>query len=62
MARTLCVVTLPTSSWQRIVLQFSDYELLKEKCDFYLQNQQSENMVIISGYASSADALGERYA
>lgn len=40
LARTLCVVTLPTSSWQRIVLRFSDYELLKEKCDFYLQNQR----------------------
>nr|WP_287899993.1 hypothetical protein [Prevotella sp.] len=44
------------------MLRFSDYELLKEKCDFYLQNQQSENMVIVSGYASNADALGERYA
>lgn len=41
---------------------FADYELLKEKCDFYLQNQKPENVVIVSGHASGADALGERYA
>lgn len=40
----------------------ADYELLKEKCDFYLQNQQPEDIVVISGHASGADALGERYA
>lgn len=40
---------------------FADYELLKEKCDFYLQNQKPENVVIVSGHASGADALGERY-
>lgn len=40
----------------------ADYELLKEKCDFYLQNKKPENIVIVSGHASGADALGERYA
>ena len=41
---------------------FADYELLKEKCDFYLQNQKPEDIVIVSGHASGADALGEHYA
>ena len=41
---------------------FTDYELLKEKCDFYLQNQKQEDIVIVSGHTSGADALGERYA
>ena len=41
---------------------FTDYELLKEKCDFYLQNKKPENIVFVSGHASGADALGERYA
>lgn len=41
---------------------FADYELLKEKCDFYLQNKKPENIVIVSGHASGADTLGERYA
>lgn len=41
---------------------FTDYELLKEKCDYYLQNQQPEDIIIVSGHASGADALGEKYA
>ena len=41
---------------------FADYELLKEKCDFYLQNKKKEDVIIVSGHASGADALGERYA
>lgn len=41
---------------------FADYELLKEKCDYYLQNREKEDIVIVSGHASGADALGERYA
>lgn len=41
---------------------FADYELLKEKCDFYLQNKKPENIVIVSGHASGADDLCERYA
>ena len=41
---------------------FTDYELLKEKCNFYLQDKKPENVIIVSGHASGADALGERYA
>lgn len=41
---------------------FSDYELLKEKCDEFLQGKIDEEIVIISGHASGADSLGERYA
>ena len=41
---------------------FADYELLKEECDFYLQNQKPEDIVIVSGHASGADALGDHYA
>lgn len=42
---------------------FSNYELLKEKCDYYLQHKLQEGrVVIISGHATGADALGERYA
>lgn len=40
---------------------FADYEMLKEKCDYYLQNQQLEDIVIVSGHASGADAQGEKY-
>lgn len=42
--------------------EFADYELLKEKCDFYLQNNKKEDIVIVTGHAPGADALGERYA
>ena len=41
---------------------FDDYKLLKEKCDYFLQDEKKEDVVIISGHASGADALGERYA
>ena len=42
---------------------FNDYELLKEKCEYYLQNKLRESkVVIISGHATGADDLGERYA
>ena len=41
---------------------FADYELLKEKCNFYLQDKKPENVIIVSGHASGADVLGERYA
>lgn len=36
--------------------------MLKEKCDYFLQGEKKKDVVIISGYASGADALGERYA
>lgn len=43
---------------------FDDYELLKEKVDFYLLKKRAEGarIVIISGTANGADKLGERYA
>ena len=40
---------------------FNDYELLKKKCDYYLQSVTDEIMVI-SGTARGADTLGEQYA
>jgi hypothetical protein len=41
---------------------FTDYELLREKCDYHLKNLRLEDIVIVSGHASGADSLGERYA
>ena len=42
---------------------FSNYELLKEKCDNILSTKrQDSNIVILSGTAKGADRLGERYA
>ena len=42
---------------------YNDYDEAKEYIDFCLKNIRSENkIVIISGCASGADALGERYA
>lgn len=42
---------------------FDNYELLKERCDYYLQNKLKEDrVVIVSGHANGADSLGERYA
>lgn len=39
---------------------FNDYELLKNKLDYFLQNQK--DITIISGKARGADSLGEDYA
>lgn len=39
---------------------FDDYELLKEKCDYYLQDRK--NIVVVSSQASGSDALDKRYA
>lgn len=39
---------------------FNNYELLKQKADFLLQNQTE--VEIVSGKARGADLLGERYA
>jgi len=39
---------------------FEDYPLLKERCDYYLQNY--DEIEIVSGGARGADFLGERYA
>lgn len=43
---------------------FSDYELLRSKCDLYLKNLISSNndIEIVSGTANGADKLGEKYA
>lgn len=41
---------------------FNDYDLLMDKCDSFLQNKQMENIIIVSGHATGADALGEKYA
>ena len=41
---------------------FNNYELLKEKCDYYLSHLDTCNIVIISGHARGADTLGEKYA
>ena len=42
---------------------FDNYDLLKERCDYYLQNKMKEGrVVVVSGHATGADALGERYA
>ena len=42
---------------------FNDYELLKQKADFFLSNKiLTHEVVIVSGHASGADSLGERYA
>lgn len=44
--------------------EYSDYEFLKDMCDYLLQNKISEgfNIIVISGHARGADILGERYA
>lgn len=39
---------------------FNNYELLKERCDYFLQNQTE--IEIVSGNANGADKLGEQYA
>lgn len=43
--------------------EFDNYNLLKEKCDYYLSSlMKLFEIIIVSGHASGADALGERYA
>lgn len=39
---------------------FNDYELLKDRLDYYLSNLT--NIEIVSGGATGADSLGESYA
>ena len=41
---------------------FHDYELLENKCDYYLSNLDTNVIVIVSGMALGADTLGEKYA
>ena len=40
---------------------FFDYDLLKEKCLFYLQDKLPD-VIIYSGAGKGADSLGERFA
>ena len=39
---------------------FNNYELLKERCDYYLKN--IKDVEIVSGTANGTDILGEKYA
>lgn len=42
---------------------FSNYKLLRDKCNEYLRNKRKEyNIIIISGGARGADFCGEKYA
>ena len=42
---------------------FNNYELLKDKCDYYLSNKlRTHNVIIVSGMAPGADTLGMQYA
>ena len=41
---------------------FNDYDLLCKICDYMLQNQNPNDIEIVSGTARGADQLGEQYA
>ena len=42
---------------------FNNYELLREKCDHMLSKKKdTHKVIIVSGHAAGADALGEVYA
>ena len=41
---------------------FNNYEHLKERCDYWLGTELKIDLQILSGTASGADKLGERYA
>lgn len=42
---------------------FYNYVTLKDRCEYYLQNKmQTHNVIIVSGHASGADTLGEKFA
>ena len=41
---------------------FNNYNLLKEKCLFLLQNKFTEGVTVISGHARGADMVGEQFA
>ena len=42
---------------------FNDYELLKEKCDHMLSKKKdTHKVIVVSGHAEGADAVGEVYA
>ena len=41
---------------------FDNYEVLRDKCDSLLSRKHDRNIIIVSGHATGADSLGERYA
>lgn len=42
---------------------FSNYKLLKEKCNRFLREKRKDsNVIIVSGHARGADTLAEKYA
>lgn len=41
---------------------FKNYELLRKKLDYYLQNYTRDEIEIVCGKAKGADTLGEKYA
>jgi hypothetical protein len=42
---------------------FYNYVILKERCEYFLQNKmKTHNVIVISGHASGADSLGEKFA
>lgn len=41
---------------------FNNYFLLKEKCNYLLQNKRDKEIHIVSGGAKGADTLAEQYA
>ena len=42
---------------------FYNYVTLKDRCEYYLQNKmQTHNVIIVTGHASGADTLGEKFA
>lgn len=41
---------------------FNNYQLLKDKLDYYLSQKNKEDVVLLSGHARGADTLAEYYA
>ena len=41
---------------------FTNYEVLRNACDYYLQRKHHEEIEIVSGRARGVDQMGERYA
>ena len=41
---------------------FNNYQILKEKCIFYLKDRIKDEICIVSGCANGADKLGEKFA
>ena len=42
---------------------FYNYVILNERCEYFLQNKmKTHNIIIVSGHATGADSLGEKFA